>query len=67
MITDNKPLKKWQYMEKKTEILLKFEIFGVPLEEISGNHEISVFTCNLAGKGIINNILHVCNNRGKPR
>ena len=43
-------------MEKNIEILLKFEIYGVSVKEIVGNHEISVFTCNLAGISIINNI-----------
>ena len=41
-------------MEKNIEILLKFEIYGV--KEIAPNHEISVFTCNLAGISIIDKI-----------
>ena len=54
--TDNKTVKKWPNYGKNIEILLKFEIYGVSVKEIAGNHEISVFTCNLAGISIINNI-----------
>ena len=42
--------------KKNIGILQKLEIFGVPLKEIVGNHEICVFTCNLAGISIINNM-----------
>ena len=41
--------------KKNIEIVQKFEIFGVPLIKMAGNHEISVFKCNLARICIINN------------